>query len=65
MSERNTKMKNKEEKNGIVFNIAETVLMPLAWTVRFQVALIRQTLYAAFVMDRIIAKLKFPRIRFK
>ena len=59
------KMKNKEEKDGIVFKMAEVILTPLAWAVRFQVAVIHRLLYAAFVMDRIIAKLKFPRIRFK
>jgi hypothetical protein len=57
-------MKNKNEE-GLVFRAVEIVLMPLAVAVRLQVALIRQTLYAAFVMDRIIAKSKFPRIRFK
>ena len=57
-------MKNKNEE-GLVFRAVEIVLTPLAVAVRLQVALIRQMLYAAFVMDRIIAKLKFPRIRFK
>ena len=57
-------MKNKNEE-GLVFRAVEIVLMPLAVAVRLQVALIRQTLYVAFVMDRIIAKSKFPRIRFK
>ena len=57
-------MKN-ENKEGLVYRAVEIVLVPLAVAVRLQVALIRQTLYAAFVTDRIIAKSKFPRIRFK
>ena len=54
-----------ENKEGLVFRAIEIVLMPLAVAVRLQMALIRQTLYWAFVMDRLIAKSKFPRIRFK
>lgn len=57
-------MKN-ENKEGLVFRAVEIVLMPLAVAVRLQMALIRRTLYVAFVTDRIIAKSKFPRIRFK
>ena len=57
-------MKNKNEE-GLVFRAVEIVLTPLAVAVRLQIALIRQTLYVAFVIDHIIAKSKFPRIRFK
>lgn len=66
---------NKDNKSanedGPIFKTVEVVLIPLAWAVRFQVALIRQTLYVAFISDRLvrnaIAKLKrdIPRISFK
>ena len=66
VSERKNNMKNKStNEDGPVFKMAEVILTPLAWAVRFQVAVIHKLLYAAFVMDRIIAKLKLPRIRFK
>ena len=48
-------MKNKNEE-GLVFRAVEIVLTPLAVAVRLQIALIRKTLYVAFVMDHIIAK---------
>jgi hypothetical protein len=67
-------MKNKNQSE-FFFKVAETVLMPFAFVVRLQVALIRRVLFAAFWVDCFIAKRNialewkkeswFPRLKFE
>ena len=52
---------SEEKESGLCFSVAEAVLIPLAVVVRMQVGLIRRTLYAAFWMDRFIARSRESR----
>ena len=56
----NAKDKGARE-NGLVFSVAEMALIPLVAVVRTLVALIRLTLFAAFWMDRFIARSRGSR----